>query len=528
VKTTASEPNSSRPSAPEEPVLQVRNIQGNILNGFNKPFEIFAFLKIDDPLNFRLWLRDNVGNITTAADTISFNRLYRALRQRRGHGRHLCALWWNIAFSFSGLKSLAPKSAEEFCDKAFRAGLHQRSAMLGDPTSGDGASQTWVVGGPNNEADVLVILAADDKSHIEAELTLFELELRGASIIYKEFGAQISGPMGAQEHFGFHDGISQPGIRGRVSDSPTDVLTLRQNPHNPNHGKPGQDLVNPGEFVFGYLSQATPEEIQPSPPIPSWVKDGSFLVMRRLRQNVPEFLRFVSSQSKALEINKELLEAMLVGRFKSGAPLMRTQIDDPQMAKDDCQNNYFYFASNSLSLPNPTNAAVMAEVCIPGLLPPPDPDGQTCPFSSHIRKANPRDDPKRFGTQLGLPATLTHRLLRRGIPYGPPYSGTDPFPDDGIDRGLLFLSYQTSIENQFEFIQIRWANDPEGNEGIGQDPLIGQAGEHGQRFFALPLKGKYTDIVSFRPLPWVLPTGGGYFFSPSLTCLSDLAENRLP
>ncbi len=78
-----------------------------------------------------------------------------------------------------------------------------------------------------------------------------------------------------------------------------------------------------------------------------------------------------------------------------------------------------------------------------------DPDGKVCPFASHIRRTNPRDD-------QDTNETLTHRLLRRGIPYGPRSLSTftDPI-DDTVDRGLFFIAYQTSIENQFEHIQTR-------------------------------------------------------------------------
>ena len=76
--------------------------------------------------------------------------------------------------------------------------------------------------------------------------------------------------------------------------------------------------------------------------------------------------------------------------------------------------------------------------------------GQVCPVAAHIRKVYPRGDEKESEVQR-------HRLLRRGIPYGEPSlsSPTAPVPDteDAAYRGLLFLAYQTSIENQFEFLQ---------------------------------------------------------------------------
>jgi deferrochelatase/peroxidase EfeB len=53
----------------------------------------------------------------------------------------------------------------------------------------------------------------------------------------------------------------------------------------------------------------------------------------------------------------------------------------------------------------------------------------------------------------------THRLIRRGLPYGPAY---DPLrPHDGIGRGLLGYFINSSIENQYEFVLGHWVNDSE-------------------------------------------------------------------
>ena len=63
------------------------------------------------------------------------------------------------------------------------------------------------------------------------------------SVAYVETGHVRPGRERTHEHFGFQDGISQPGIRG---------LTR---PLRPNQGLPGQDLIWPGEFIYGYPGQ---------------------------------------------------------------------------------------------------------------------------------------------------------------------------------------------------------------------------------------------------------------------------------
>ena len=122
----------------------------------------------------------------------------------------------------------------------------------------------------------------------------------------------------------------------------------------------------------------------------------------------------------------------------------------------------------------------------------PDTLGAVCPFSGHIRKAYPRDDVPLTGNKKGPPNeadTETHRLLRRGIPFGDPFDPTI-IPDDG-NRGLLFIAYQTSIVDQFEFITKNWVNDPDFKErGSGHDPILGQANNKDgsrDRFFTIKL-----------------------------------------
>ncbi|MEO1977689.1 MAG: hypothetical protein ABGX15_16235, partial [Paracoccaceae bacterium] len=51
------------------------------------------------------------------------------------------------------------------------------------------------------------------------------------------------------EQFGFHDALSNPGLRGYFADGET-PLQPRTHPLEPDYGLPGQDLVFPGEFVL--------------------------------------------------------------------------------------------------------------------------------------------------------------------------------------------------------------------------------------------------------------------------------------
>jgi Dyp-type peroxidase family len=286
--------------------------------------------------------------------------------------------------------------------------------------------------------------------------------------------------------------------------------------------RPGQPLVWPGQVVCGYPS-THPESGAaggPLPPVdlPAWLNNGSLLVFRRLRQRVAEFRSFLQDAAAALSLSAfpgmtpERLGALLVGRWSSGAPLLRAPAADvPAMAADSLAANDFLFVADTppprfiagVRPPAPFPAAVGDFV------------GLTCPRAAHIRKINPRDHDSNLGDPFD---TLRRRVIRRGIPYGP--SLPPGSADDGVDRGLHFLCYQTSIEEQFEVLQSGWANSVFNPSPRGHDMLIGQT-ETGSREIELLAPDGAAHIVT-APMEWVVTTGGGYFFAPSVSAIRDV------
>jgi Dyp-type peroxidase family len=216
----------------------------------------------------------------------------------------------------------------------------------------------------------------------------------------------------------------------------------------------------------------------------------------------------------------ERLGALLVGRWKSGAPVARTpKEDNPALAADRFANNNFNLGADSRVIPLASNVHYKGDSFAQARQ---DPLGLVCPVSAHIRKVNPRDQ----STEMGAAAeTLTRRLLRRGLPFGPPLADPKaPDPQHG-NRGLLWVSYQTSIERQFEFLAASWMNTPNRpRTPDGRDMLVGQnrtPGEKGVRGCTL-FSGLASSTKVETADPWVVPTGGGYFFAPSISALRDV------
>jgi Dyp-type peroxidase family len=555
------------PGAPQEPLLETEEIQGNILAGFNKDYQTLLYLNIHDVEVAKAWLRVFATCVATLEEVLAFNRLFRAMKKRRrDEPCGLAATWMSIAFSYNGLKKLVPADAEKFESFAFafKEGLPARSSLIGDPAKPGvpGHPSQWVVGGTaETTPDILVIVASDDPGMLKAQIDRLR-EMIGAlpkpaggdgsavglEIVGTQPGQTLPGKLRGHEHFGFKDGVSHPGVRGRVSTAPSDYLTPRYIDFTDQdrwlkyarwHGKPGQPLVWPGEFVLGHPRQKGGSVLESVPSQtwdPDWVRNGSFLVYRRLRQDVAAFWAFVTAKAEDLAtkpgfsgMTAEKLASMLVGRWPSGAPIMRSPDHDrAELGADDLANNYFTFTDPAEQVPilDPDGGEGGGAHDF-GPVPSAD-DGVICPYAAHIRKVVPRDD----NTDIGAPSNSLRRLiLRRGIPFGPPLedlANPENDPANG-ERGLLFLCYQTSIDDQFEFLMSDWANqtdkprESQDDQPAGHDPLIGQAHVDSNRTRRFLIRGRVGDGMVDEtlelPRDWVVPTGGGYFFTPSISAL---------
>jgi Dyp-type peroxidase family len=524
------------PDAPVEPRLDVDEIQGAIVPGFSSRFQHLLGVRFADAASARSWLRERIGEVSTLAE-VNAGRNARRRALRNEQPRPHTPVWTAVTLSGEGLRLLGLDPGG-VGDAAFAAGMAARSGLLGDPVdpAQEGHRSRWVVGSSaESTPHVLLVLGGETAPELDERVATVR---RGADVVFEQRGAQLAGD---KEHFGFRDGVSQVAIRGRLSALPRHFLSRRwvdpADPRAQRWARPGQPLVWPGQFVFGYPRQNRDDAILPGEPIEggaTWVRNGSLLVFRRIRQDVAGFRAFTAQESARLRgvdgfdhWTQERFEAALVGRWPDGSALMRTaDAPDPAAVDDMLAANYFDFADENV----PVDVCADPKVAAEGLAAarpdapelrtvggtPPDPWGERCPPFAHVRKVNPRD----LVTDQGGPdVTPAVQVLRRGITWGAPYEEGEQA--EAADRGLLFMCWQTSIERQFEVLNSKWMNRPRAPEGTaGHDLLVGQAPTR-RCTFRGP-EGRTAVVQSERV--WVVPTGGGYFFGPSLSALRTFAE----
>ncbi|HSV65722.1 MAG TPA: Dyp-type peroxidase [Mycobacteriales bacterium] len=406
---------------------------------------------------------------------------------------------WNVAYTPTGLRRLGlPPATVDAFSAELTAGMADpdRSRALGDLDGS--APRHWAWGGPESPPfDGVILLYAADAARLaslRAELRRLLADL-GVHTVADLDTAELAGT----EPFGFRDGISQPLIDGLPAAVPGN-----------------RRAVPAGEFVLGYRNayglltdrpllspSADPDRLLPADPdgtgAPDLGRNGSYLVMRQLAQDVDAFWRYAEDATRRPDGSPDpaaavALAAKMVGRWPSGAPLVKApDRDDPLLAAD---NDFGYHHT--------------------------DPLGYACPLGAHVRRTNPRDslDPSP-GTDASLAVNDRHRLLRRGRSYGPA-AGSAGGGDPTAERGLHFLCLAGNLSRQFEFVQHTWLNNPTFHGLYADpDPVVGSRPASGGDFTspARPVRRRYRGLPRF-----VRTRGGAYFFLPGISALRYLAH----
>ena len=460
--------------------LELEDVQGLVVYGYGRlKAASLLLLAFPGARKARGWLAALAPGVTSAAGATP------SLEAR------------NVALTIHGCERLGLSDAATAGFSAeFRGGMTapHRRRVLGD--EGERAPEGWEWGGPGTpRIDAVLLLYAASPGALEAleRSERARLSAAGVTVVRRLDTA----PLSDREHFGFRDGLSQPAIREL---DPSD-----------------RQAVAAGEFVLGYENEyglytdrpllaadADPGGRLPLDPQGSGRADlgrnGSYLVLRQLAQDVPRFWRFADQAADGGR-GRDALAARLVGRWRSGAPLvLAPEHDDPELG------------ASRVGAANAFDYAHM------------DPDGTRCPLGAHIRRANPRDslDPDP-GSQASLRINRRHRLIRRGRAYGPPITPEQALREAdgaaGDPRGLHFACLCGNLARQYEFVQHTWINNPKFHQLYEDpDPLIGPPGGT-LTIQARPVRRRFTGLPEF-----VSVRGGAYFFLPGLRALKYLAS----
>lgn len=492
--------------AADLPLRTDKTTQGDILAGSRKDHACFLLLHFRDAGPARRWLARLLPELSTTEEMARFNALFSAGRLKAG-GRDpaaLSALWTGLSLTYPGLRlfagrdpfpALPPGSTAE----AFAQGAARRAQALGDTGSSDPGS--WLFGAeePGRAVHAVLSLSADDPARLASAVTRHRegLEGDGGVVVFRQDGGTLPGALRGHEHFGFTDGISQPGVRGFHAPDPGTGNTVQ--------GKPGTRLVPAGEFLVGQEKAG-----QRPAGLPAWATGGAFQVVRRLAQDVPGWWEQAGQRLAELkkagvappDATSTWVAARLVGRWPGGTPIAGCPLaEEPGPVGAD-----------------PDSALTYRE----------DPEGWHTPLFAHIRKGNPRDGLVLTPGRPPLdPAELDgRRIIRRGIPFGPAY---DPAQEGAADtpRGLMFIGYQADLVQQFEFVAKRWINEadfpPGRNPRVGADPAIGP--DSPVTFETESDGGSRATALRFGR--FVRTEGALYAFTPSLPTLRALADGKI-
>jgi Dyp-type peroxidase family len=375
----------------------------------------------------------------------------------------------NLGMSYAALRRLGLGGIASD-QRAFSEGMKARARLLSDELADwdaswcDGSLDLWI---PINASTRTAL--ADSRETIKrlgdglVEYSTYELP-----------GDALLNNGRRYEHFGFRDGISNPVVDGFARTAgPGTGMYMGNGKWRP---------IPLGEFLLGHRDHSGAATTRSTTDM--FLRNGTFVVFRKLRQDVAQFRSYIHRSAARVGWKPDELAAKLVGRTYDGIPLtgLHSSID----GFDQAENEFGFFQ---------------------------DRDGARCPLGAHIRRVNPRDH-ERFPELVAR-----HRIIRRGMPYGPALP-EGVMRDDGNDRGLLFIAVNAHIERQFEFVHRHWINDGAStNQARDRDPVTG-AHEPTSDFAIQGDRRSGRLPAACLSLPkFVTCAGGNYFFMPGLNGL---------
>jgi Dyp-type peroxidase family len=441
------------------------DIQGNILKAHGRTNVQLLFLNFGaDPKPVIAWIKkDILPRVTSFAQQLDTTTKFKTIRDFPDPG--FCS------FSISKKGYGALRIEDGLTDNSFKKGLGNGTVQQDPP------KQQWEES-YKNEIHALIILGNANEGGVN-DLDKMVQSIKASlpatvRVVAEENG---KGLPDEKEHFGFADGISQPRFFTEDLDKESATnwdpfasldLALVRDPLG-------------RAFIGGFTGAG---DIPANDDDSGQHSYGSFLVYRKLEQDVAGWNAAVVKGAAQIGIAPHLFAAYAVGRFQDGTPVVNHGAPAPTVP---FENDFNYSG---------------------------DQNGLKCPFHAHIRKSNPRGDSVKLGATLE--EEKQHRISRRGIPY----------TINERERGLLFMCYQSSIVNQFEFMQNAWVDNPNFvNPNTGEDSTIGQ-GTTTNKDWPVNHGGPTTKKTTFAH--FVTLRGGEYFFTPSISALRNLSPANQP
>jgi Dyp-type peroxidase family len=452
--------------------LNETDIQGFVLRGYNMPFARYLFLHFEDSKK----ARDLIGRLLSQVTT----------GQKWDSGKPQTTV--NVAFTHRGLAALdLPDATLISFPVEFQQGMKKRAAILGD--TGLNSPERWDPVWRDDDVHVWLGINAIsvDVLNVRCDemVALMNEDGAGRLLVAQDAAALVlDGKSTTKEHFGYTDGFGNP-----------DYLGVERST------QPGQGKLMPdgswaplatGELLLGYADEAGELPVAPIPHI--LAANGTFMVYRKLHQNVGEFRKYLDEHSALYGGGKEKLASKFIGRWRDGTPVeLSPNAMDQSITQDPNRNTDFTFGA--------------------------DTEGVRCPVGAHVRRVNPRDT---FGFNGNL--INRRRITRRGLPYGLPVPEGEAVSDSD-ERGVIFMVLNACISRQFEFAQQQWIEY--GNDariGNDKDMLIGNHGGHGKFVVQGDTSPTNPPFICHHLPNFVELRGGDYFFLPSITALAILAK----
>jgi Dyp-type peroxidase family len=451
--------------------LNETDIQGFVLRGYNLPLARYIFLHFEDPTRARGLVSRLLHEVTTG--------------QRWDGGKPESTV--NIAFTHRGLSAMdLPDATLLSFPVEFQQGMKKRAGILGDTglNSPERWDDLWREDRVHAWLGVNAVSPETLESRCAKMLGLLQ-QADGATVLASQDAASvvIDGKPTTREHFGFTDGFGNPDYLGVDRSS-----------------QPGQGKLMPngtwaplatGELLLGYADEAGELPVAPVPHL--LASNGTFMVYRKLHQNLATFRAYLHDHAGLYGGGPEKLAAKFLGRWRDGTPLeLSPDQPDPSIAQDPNRSTNFTYGA--------------------------DPAGTRCPIGAHIRRVHPRDA---FGFNGRL--INRRRITRRGLPYGRFVAEGQP-ASDAEDRGVIFMALNASISRQFEFVQQQWIEY--GNDahlGNDKDILMGNHGGRGRFVLQGDASPANPPLICSSLPNFVELRGGDYFFLPSITALGMIS-----